>query len=69
MSNFSLLGSIYKNTEAYEILNFFKNINQQIIKPSEIIIILDGPIKVSVRRNLNYFCKKKYNVRIIVKKK
>lgn len=69
MSNFSLLGSIYKNTKPYEIIDFFQNINQQIIKPSEIIIILDGPIKISVRKNLNFFCNKKFNVKLIFKKK
>jgi glycosyltransferase involved in cell wall biosynthesis len=69
MNNFSLLGSIYKNTKPEEIINFFKNINQQIIKPSEILIVLDGPIKSSVRCKLRYFCNKKYKVRIICNKR
>lgn len=52
--NFTCLMSVYKKTVLSELIDCFDSIEDQTLRPSEIIIVLDGPLNKNVQYYLNH---------------
>lgn len=55
---FSVLMSIYKNDKSDEVVNALDSIFNQSCKPSQIVLVLDGPISEDLRDAIYLFAKK-----------
>jgi len=52
---FSLLGSVYAGTKAKEFEQCLKSIENQILAPNQIVVVLDGPVDADVQKVLHSF--------------
>ena len=69
---FSLIISIYNKTEPYLLTKSLKSILNQFYLPTEILIMLDGPINVRQKFIINSFANnndKRLNIKIFQNKK
>ena len=53
--NISVLMSIYLNTDPTELLSCLKSISDQSLLPSQVVVVLDGPVKSDVLDVLNTY--------------
>lgn len=52
---FSLLGSVYAGTKAKEFEQCLQSIEDQILAPNQVVVVLDGPVDVDVQKVLHSF--------------
>jgi glycosyltransferase involved in cell wall biosynthesis len=52
---FSLLGSVYAGTKAKEFEQCLKSIENQILAPNQVVVVLDGPVDADVQKVLHSF--------------
>ncbi|WP_146993644.1 glycosyltransferase, partial [Furfurilactobacillus siliginis] len=63
--NFSVLMSVYKNAIASELKESLMSIENQTLKPTELVLIEDGPVPLSVQNViLNFIERCSFNVRV-----
>ena len=57
-NSFTVVISIYINTSIQNLLIFFKSISRSSLKPNEIVLVIDGPIKNDLYKVINLNIKK-----------
>ena len=60
MLKYSVICSVYKNIKIYDLKKSLKSLDKQILKPNEIVIVIDGYCKVSVIKYIKKFLKLKF---------
>lgn len=68
MKNFSLLISVYKGEKAEYLTTCFKSIYQQVIPPTEIILVEDGPLTPDLYHAIEEEEKRFHNIKRVVLK-
>ena len=51
--NFSVLTSLYKSNTPVEVRDCFRSISLQTILPTEVVVIIDGPISQDLINEIN----------------
>ncbi len=66
--NISVLMSVYKNDDAKKLLKALKSVYEQTIRPSEIILVLDGPVSKEILEEIKKYKKECPVLKVIVLK-
>ena len=53
--NFSVLTSLYKSNTPVEVRDCFRSISLQTILPTEVVVIIDGPISQDLINEINFW--------------